>query len=113
WRGPTGDAARRAVAGLREKVSRRGEPRRLDVYVDIADPWSYLAAQAARRLVDAYGVELGVHVVTPPATDVNAQPAMRAKHAVRDAQQLADFYNVDFAGKKEADPGALREVSTS
>jgi 2-hydroxychromene-2-carboxylate isomerase len=107
WLGPAGDTARRALATLRPKA------KKLELYFDIGDPWSYLAAQAARRLVDAYGVELGVHVVTPPATDVNAQPAMRAKHAVRDAQQLADFYNVDFAGKKEADPGALREVSTS
>ena len=46
WLGPTGDAARRAVAGLRDKVSKA--PRRLDLYFDIADPWSYLAAQTAK-----------------------------------------------------------------
>lgn len=113
WLGPTGDAARRAVAGLRDKVTRRGEPRRLDVYVDIADPWSYLAAQAARRLVDAYGVELGVHVITPPASDVDPAPTMRTKHAVRDAQLLADYWDIDFAGKKEADPGTVRDVATA
>ncbi len=111
WLGPTGEAARRAVAGLREKVSKA--PRRLDLYFDIADPWSYLAAQAAKRLVDAYGVELGVHVVTPPASDVNSAPALRSKHAVRDAQLLADYWDVDFPGKKEADPGALRDVGTA
>ena len=111
WLGPTGDAARRAVAGLREKVSKA--PRRLDLYVDIADPWSYLAAQTAKRLVDAYGVEIGVHVVTPPASDVDPAPALRAKHAVRDAQLLADYWDVDFPGKKEADPGALRDVGTA
>jgi 2-hydroxychromene-2-carboxylate isomerase len=107
WLGPTGEAARRALASFRPKT------KRLDLYFDLGDPWSYLAAQAAKRLVDAYGVELGFSVITPPASDVNAQPAMRARHAVRDAQQLADYYNVDFPGKKEADPGALRDVGTA
>src|SRR6185312_6654685 len=88
WLGPTGEAARRAVAELRSKVSKA--PRKLDLYFDITDPWSYLAAQAARRLVDAYGVELGVHVITPPASDVDPAPALRTKHAVRDAQLLAE-----------------------
>jgi len=107
WLGPTGEAARRALATFRPKA------KKLDLYFDIGDPWSYLAAQAAHRLVDTYGVELGFHVVTPPASDVDAHPALRTKHAVRDAQLLADFYNVDFPGKKEADPGAVRDVGTA
>ena len=111
WLGPTGEAARRAVAGLREKVSKA--PRRLDLYVDIADPWSYLAAQVARRLVDAYGVELAVHVVTPPASDVDPAPILRTKHAVRDAQMLAEHWDLDFPGKKEADPGMVRDAGTA
>jgi 2-hydroxychromene-2-carboxylate isomerase len=111
WLGPTGDAARRAVAGLRQRLDK--EPRRLDFYFDIADPWSYLVAQAVSRLVEAYPVELAVHVVTPPASDVDPQPGLRAKHAVRDAQLLAEYWNLDFPGKKEADPGALREVGSA
>src|SRR5690606_33032341 len=83
WLGQPGDAARRAVAKLRRTVDE--SPTRLELYFDIADPWSYLAAQAADRLARAYGVDLAVHVVTPPASDVNAQPVLRAKHAVRDA----------------------------
>ncbi|HEY1558019.1 MAG TPA: DsbA family protein [Kofleriaceae bacterium] len=110
WLGPRGDAARRAVSDLRERVTKA--PRRLDLYVDIADPWSYLAAQAASRLVDAYRVELAVHVVTPPASDVDPQPALRAKHAVRDAQELAQYWDVDFPGKREADSGAVRDAGT-
>ena len=110
WLGPRGDAARRAVAELRERVTQA--PRRLELYFDIADPWSYLAAQAASRLVDAYRIELAVHVVTPPASDVDPQPAMRSKHAVRDAQQLAEYWDLEFPGKREADPGALRDAGT-
>jgi 2-hydroxychromene-2-carboxylate isomerase len=111
WLGPTGNAARRAVAGLRQQIKK--EPRRLDFYFDIADPWSYLAAQAVSRLVEAYPVELAVHIITPPASDVDPAPSMRFKHAVRDAQQLADFYELDFPGKKEAEPGALREIGSA
>jgi 2-hydroxychromene-2-carboxylate isomerase len=111
WLGPTGDAARRAVAGLKSQWQ-KSEPR-LEVYIDAGDPWSFITAQIANRLVEAYAVDFAVHIVTPPASDVDAQPVMRAKHAVRDAQQLAEYWNVDFPGKKEADPGALRDVNSS
>ncbi len=110
WLGPTGDAARRAVTGLRERVTKA--PRTLALYVDIAEPWSYVAAQATQRLVEAYGVELEVHVVTPPAADVDPHPLLRAKHAVRDTRQLADYWDIEFPGKKEADPGSVRDAST-
>src|SRR5262249_35475802 len=111
WLGPTGDAARRAVTEIKQRVT--SAPRRLDLYYDLADPWSYLAAQATARLLEAYPVELGFHAITPPASDVDPQPALRAGHAVRDAQQLADYWDLDFPGKKEADPGAVRDVGTS
>jgi 2-hydroxychromene-2-carboxylate isomerase len=111
WLGPTGDAARRAVANLRQGITK--QPHRLDVYFDIADPWSYLVAQAVSRLVDEYQVDLAFHVVTPPAADVDPQPQLRAKHAVRDAQLLAEYWDLDFPGKKEAEAGALREVGSA
>ena len=111
WLGPTGDAARRAVRDLREKVGKA--PRRLDFYFDLADPWSYLAGQAVARLKEAYPIDLGVHIVTPPASDVDPQPQLRAKHAVRDAQLLAEYWDVEFPGKREADPGALRDAATA
>ncbi len=111
WLGSTGDAVRGAVTSIRERVT--NAPRRLDLYVDIADPWSYLVAQAVTRLVQAYPVELGVHIVTPPASDVDPAPILRVKHAVRDAQQLAAFWDLDFPGKREADPGMVRDVGTA
>jgi len=107
WLGPTGDVARRAARTL------RGTSRRLDFYFDIADPWSYLGAQAAQRLAAAYPIELAFHVVTPPASDVDPQPALRRAHAVRDCRELADYWNVDFPGTKEADAGALRDIGTA
>jgi 2-hydroxychromene-2-carboxylate isomerase len=99
------------VTGL-TRVFKRGSTT-LALYYDIADPWSYLAAQVADRLVAAYGVELDVHVVSPPASDVDPAPNLRPRHAVRDARELAAYWDLDFPGKKEADPGLLRKVSSA
>ena len=111
WLGPTGDAARRAAARVRQKIT--SAPRRLELYVDIEDPWSYLTAQAISRLVQAYPVELAVHTITPPASDVDPAPTLRTRHAVRDAQQLAEYWDLEFPGKKEADPNMVRDVGTA
>jgi 2-hydroxychromene-2-carboxylate isomerase len=109
WLGPTGDVARRTAHALRH----RGAASRLDVYFDIADAWSYLVAQVAQRLVDAYGLELGFHTVTPPASDVAPQPQLRASHAVRDCQLFAEYYDLSFPGTKPADSGIVRDVGTA
>jgi 2-hydroxychromene-2-carboxylate isomerase len=111
WLGPTGDAARHAVARARQRLG--GAAPRLDLYFDLTDPWSYLAAQAAARLVEVYGVALAIHPITPPASDVDPAPAARSKHAVRDAQLLAEHWDLDFPGKREADPGMVRDLGTA
>ena len=110
WLGPTGDAARRTFTELRQRVTKA--PKRLELYFDITDAWSYLTAQATSRLLEAYPVDFAFHTITPPASDVAPQVAMREKHAVRDAQQLADYWDLEFPGKKEADSGSVRDVGT-
>jgi 2-hydroxychromene-2-carboxylate isomerase len=111
WLGPTGDAARRALTRARQRLT--NAPSRLDFYFDIADPMSYLTAQAVARLTEAYHVELGFHVITPPAYDVNPAPIFRTKHDVRDAELLAQYWNVAFPAHKEADGGMVRDVGTA
>jgi 2-hydroxychromene-2-carboxylate isomerase len=111
WLGPTGDAARRAIERVKQRVT--SAPPRLELYFEIANPWSYLAAQAASRLLAAYPVDFALHVVTPPASDVDPVPTMRVTHAVRDAQQLAAYWDVDFAGKHEADSGMVRDIGSA
>jgi 2-hydroxychromene-2-carboxylate isomerase len=110
WLGPTGDAARRALSRARDRVT--GAAPTLAFYVDLADPMSYLTAQAVARLVEAYPVELAVHVVTPPASDVDPAPQLREAHAVRDARLVAEYYDLDFPAHKSADPGMVRDVGT-
>lgn len=110
WLGPTGDAARRALSRARQRIT--NAPDRLDFYFDIVDPMSYLTAQALARLVEVYPVELGFHVITPPASDVDPEPGLRSKHAVRDAQLVAQYWNLSFPASKEADPGMVRDVGS-
>ena len=110
WLGQPGTAARRIADRVRQKIT--SAPRKVDFYFDIEDPWSYVTAQAVARLVQAYPVELGMHVITPPASDVDPAPTLRPKHAVRDAQHLAGYWDIDFPGKKEADPGMVRDAGT-
>jgi 2-hydroxychromene-2-carboxylate isomerase len=103
------DGVRHAAAELRRKVT--GGQRVVDFYFDITDPWSYLAAQAAQRLAQAYpGVDLRFHLVSPPAADVDPAPNLRNQHALRDAIDLGHYWNVDFPGKKPLEPNALRKA---
>ncbi len=102
------DAVRHTAAELRRKVT--GGKRSVDFWFDLADPWSYLAAQAAHRLAAAYPIDLRFHLVSPPAADVDPAPLLRGKHAVRDAIELAQHWNLDFPGKKELEPGSLRKA---
>ncbi|HET7504715.1 MAG TPA: DsbA family protein [Kofleriaceae bacterium] len=111
WLGPTGDAARRALSRARQRITSASS--RLDFYFDIADPMSYLTAQAVTRLIEVYPVDLAVHVITPPASDVDPAPVLRTKHAVRDAELVAQYWNVEFPGRKEADPGMVRDAGTA
>ncbi len=111
WLGPTGDAARKAVSRIKDKIAKA--PRTLDVYFDITDPWSYLTGQAIQRLIEIYPVELTFHVITPPAQDVDPAPLLRSMYNVRDAQHLAAYWNVDFPGKKDTDSGMVRDVGTA
>jgi 2-hydroxychromene-2-carboxylate isomerase len=111
WLGPTGDAARRALTRARQRIT--SAESRLDFYFDIADPMSYLTAQAVARLIERYPIKLAVHVITPPASDVDPEPILRTRNAVRDAELVAQYWNLEFGARKEADPGMVRDAGTA
>lgn len=102
------DGVRHAAAELRRRVT--GQTRTVDFWFDLADPWSFLAAQAAQRLLAAYPIDLRFHLVSPPAADVDPAPHLRVQHALRDAAELALYWDVEFPGTKPLEPGALRKA---
>lgn len=103
------DGARHKLADLKRRVT--GAERAIDFYFDLGDPHSYLAAQCAQRLRERYGVPVRFHLVSPPAADVDPSPALREQWAVRDALELARRFEVDFPGKKPAEPQILRRAA--
>ena len=66
-----------------------------------------------QRLLEAYPVELTLHVITPPASDVNPAPALRQSYSIRDAQQMAAYWDLEFPGKKDPDAGMVRDIGTA
>ena len=110
WLGTPGEAVRRTVAQVKAKLTNASP--RLDYYFDIADPWSYLGAQILDRLVTAYGIDFSITIVTPPATDVNAMPLLRKQYSLRDAQELAEYWNLDFPGKRDPDGPMVIDIGT-
>ena len=103
------DGARHALADLKRRVTRA--ERVIDFYFDIGDPASYLAAQAAQRLVETYGVPIHFHLVSPPTADVDPSPILREQYALRDGLELAKRWDLDFHGKKPAEPNILRKAA--
>lgn len=103
------DDARHALADLKRRVT--GAERAIDFYFDLGDPASYLAAQAAERLARAYPVPVRFHLVSGPAADVDPAPALRALHAVRDAHDVAARFDVEFPGKKPAEPATQKRAA--
>jgi 2-hydroxychromene-2-carboxylate isomerase len=106
--GGAGDRLRRAAAEASRLIRR--EARAVEFWHDPTDPWSFLLAQAVERLAKKYPVEWRFHVVSPPASDVDARPGERLAHAVRDAQDLAAHWDLDFTGTRPMDAGSTRWV---
>jgi 2-hydroxychromene-2-carboxylate isomerase len=103
--GPVGQRARSALARARSDGP-------LAYYFDPEDPWSYLGAQVLERLVAHYAVPFEVHIIGRPAADVVATPLLRDAYAVRDCQELAEYYQVLFPGRKTADPGIAARMAS-
>ena len=105
--GPAGQAARQAIA----RVRGAGEGP-LAYYFDVEDPWSYLGVQVLSRLVAAYGVPFELHPISRPASDVAPPMGQRDAYAIRDCQELAGYYDLDFSARKTADAGIAQRVSS-
>ena len=65
------------------------------------DPWSHLLLQLLPRLMQTYRV--GLECITVPFPDVvhAPRPQLLARHALRDARDLAAYYQVEFASNGE------------
>jgi len=88
------DRVRRGLDDVRRRIA--GEPKRVELYYQVDDPYSYFLAQLLPQLLDHTGAECEVYVVGPPAADAAPEPGLRARYAVHDAAELAGYYQLDF-----------------
>jgi len=92
--GSPGRTASRLVDEARR--FRRREPRAIELYYQVGDPYSYLLAQVLPRLRRRYPVDLRFLLAPPPRADADPAPEARALYAVRDARLLAERFEVEF-----------------
>jgi 2-hydroxychromene-2-carboxylate isomerase len=71
------------------------------------DPWSHLLLQVLPRLVAVYDVTLRCITMPLPRREHFPRPELVARHALRDAQDLARHCDLEFAGNGEPPPDDL------
>ncbi len=76
--------------------SRRGAPRVVDYFHDVADPYAHLTAQILRELQNRYEIELRPHLISGPPDLAVPAPASLASHALLDARLLARKAGLSF-----------------
>jgi 2-hydroxychromene-2-carboxylate isomerase len=73
-----------------------GGARRARLYYRADDPYSYLLAQVAPRLVHEFGFEIDIVPIAKPGLNANPAPDMLLQHAIRDAAILAEVHGLSF-----------------
>lgn len=93
------------------KRAKRGEPHIVDYYHDVADPYSYLAAQTLEDLTNRYDIVLRPHLISgPPDWAAPARASLEA-YARSDAVRLAGRSGLSFPEHSSApDPNVVNEA---
>jgi 2-hydroxychromene-2-carboxylate isomerase len=93
----------RLLAQRRKAETRRqraGAHHELHFFFQVDDPYSLLAANALTDLQTRYGVEIQVHLVSPPADNAAPEREKLQAYSRKDAQLLARRWGLSFT-----DPG--------
>jgi 2-hydroxychromene-2-carboxylate isomerase len=90
--------AQRQKAEARRKTA--GAPHVLHFFFQLDDPYSLLAASALPALTTRYGLQVQVHLVSPPSENAAPQREKLQAYSRKDAQLLARRWGLPFA-----DPG--------
>ncbi|HVN85284.1 MAG TPA: DsbA family protein [Candidatus Binatia bacterium] len=85
---------RRWLAERRRRL--RGEPHRVRYFHQVDDPYSYLASQVLRELIDRYDIEIQPHLVGPPSDAAAPERQRLEAFACRDAADIAPGYGLAF-----------------
>ena len=107
------DPARRTQQRLRAEAARQrqGRPHTVLYFHQVDDPYSQLAAQALRPLLDRYDIQLVPKVVAKPTPIAIHEQALWDQWATRECAAMAPFYGLGFAAPSaQADLALARRV---
>jgi 2-hydroxychromene-2-carboxylate isomerase len=101
--------AQRRKAEVRRQ--RSGARHMLHFFFQVDDPYSLLAANALPALQAHYGVEIQVHLVSPPADNAAPEREKLQAYSRKDAQLLARRWGLSFIDTgRQPNTGAVRHA---
>ncbi|MBT70553.1 MAG: 2-hydroxychromene-2-carboxylate isomerase [Gammaproteobacteria bacterium] len=84
----------------RQKVERQrikaGKPHRVEYFHQVDDPYSHLAVQVLKPLLEAYDIEINVQLVAGPSGKNLPEPELLPSYSRHDCEQVAPYYGLDF-----------------
>ncbi|NNC54332.1 MAG: 2-hydroxychromene-2-carboxylate isomerase, partial [Pseudomonadales bacterium] len=102
-------ASEKQLLKQRNKVERRraraGAPHVVEYFHQLDDPYSHLAAQLLKPLLERYDIELKCYLVNGPTGGNAVEPELLASLARYDAEIIAPHYGLNFPTAK-ASPDA-------
>jgi 2-hydroxychromene-2-carboxylate isomerase len=107
---PRTRAARRWAAERRRRLRR--EPHRIRYFHQVDDPYSHLAAQVLRVILERYDVELEPLLVGPPPDEAAPERERLEAFSRRDAADVAPRYGLDFPETMDPPGEAVVELAS-
>jgi 2-hydroxychromene-2-carboxylate isomerase len=86
--------SRRTILELRRRVC--FQPLKLDVFVAISDPYSYLLLQVLPELATRFNLEISLFTVRDKQQDMFPELSKWQANSLQDASYLAQLYQLDF-----------------
>jgi 2-hydroxychromene-2-carboxylate isomerase len=83
-------------AKFERRRSMSGARHRVEFFYQLDDPYSHLAAQLLKPMLERYDIELVCYLVNGPSGTNNGQPELLAKYSRYDASRIAPHYGLLF-----------------
>lgn len=83
-------------AKLERQRCKSGARHRVEFFYQLDDPYSHLAAQLLKPMLERYDIELVCYLVNGPFGTNNGQPELLAKYSRYDASRIAPHYGLLF-----------------
>jgi 2-hydroxychromene-2-carboxylate isomerase len=98
-------------AKLERQRCKSAAAHRVEFFYQLDDPYSHLAAQLLKPMLERYDIELVCYLVNGPSGGNNAQPELLAKYSRSDASHIAPKYGLLFPPSQP--DNTLKDLATA